>query len=119
VSAPTDERAVLQRLTELLAHRGVDAVYEERDDTDTTGKPVTYRWIGLNGHRRRYYDTGLWWYPAGWTFKGERLTQAQFIWGHNFEHRVAAEPIEAAAGVVAAQARARAEELRLQRGGGW
>jgi hypothetical protein len=118
VNAPAEERAVLQWLARLLAEHGVDAEYAERRDTDPSGQPVTYRWIGLNGRGRRYIDTSLHYLGAGERFRGSPVPAPTFVWGRNFEHRVAAEPVQAAAEAIARQALARAAELLRQERGG-
>jgi hypothetical protein len=118
VNAPAEERAVLQRLAELLVARGVDAEYAELRDTDASGRPVTYQWVGLNGRGRRYIDTSLHYLAAGERLRGSPVPAPTFAWGRNLEHQVAAEPIQAAAQAIAAQALARAAELRRRERGG-
>jgi len=118
VNAPAEERAVLRRLARLLADRGVDAEYAELRDTDASGQPVTYRWIGLNGHGRRQIDTSLHYLAAGEKLRGSPVPGPTFAWGRNLEHQVAAEPVHAAGEAIAAQALARAAELRHQGRGG-
>jgi hypothetical protein len=118
VNAPAEEQAVLRRLARLLADRAVDAQYAELRDTDTRGRPVTYRWIGLNGRGRRHIDTSLHYLAAGETLRGRPVPAPTFAWGRNLEHQVAAEPVQAAADAIAAQARARAAGLRRQEKGG-
>ncbi len=114
MNAPAEERAVLRRLARLLADRGVDAEYAELRDTDTGGQPVT----GLNGRGRRYVDTSLHYLAAGERLRGRPVPAPTFVWGRNLEHQVAAEPVHAAGEAIAAQALARAAELRHQGRGG-
>ncbi len=112
MNAPAEERGILQRLAASLVDRGVDAAYQEW----TRGRS-TYRCVALNGRGRRDNDDAVWHYATGEPLAGERLARAVLVWGHRFEHRVAAEPTQAAAEAIAAQALARAAELRHQRGG--